>query len=57
MESSTSCKCKESSAIDLQGVKISSSGGGVVPTTLHENRPSARIGVVEVQKPMVFCDF
>ena len=26
-------------------------------TTLHENRPSAGIGVVEVQKPMVFCDF
>ena len=28
-----------------------------MPTTLHENRPSAGIGVVEVQKPMVFCDF
>ena len=26
-----------------------------MPTTLHENRPSAGIGVVEVQKPMVFC--
>ena len=25
-----------------------------MPTTLHENRPSAGIGVVEVQKPMVF---
>ena len=30
---------------------------GVVPTTLHENRPSAGIGVVEVQKPMVFLRF
>ena len=29
-----------------------------MPTTLHENRPSAGIGVVEVQEPMVFfCDF
>ena len=28
-----------------------------MPTTLHENRPSAGIGVVEVQKPMVFSDF
>ena len=28
-----------------------------MPTTLHENRPSAGIGMVEVQKPMVFCDF
>ena len=28
-----------------------------MPTTLHENRPSAGIGVVEVQKPMFFCDF
>ena len=28
-----------------------------MPTTLHENRPSAGIGVVEVQKLMVFCDF
>ena len=29
-----------------------------MPTTLHENRPSAGIGVVEVQKPMCFfCDF
>ena len=28
-----------------------------MPTTLHENRHSAGIGVVEVQKPMVFCDF
>ena len=29
-----------------------------MPTTLHENRPSAGIGVVEVQKQMVFfCDF
>ena len=28
-----------------------------MPTTLHENRPSAGIGVVEVQKPMVFYDF
>ena len=28
-----------------------------MPTTLHENRPSAGIGVVEVQKPKVFCDF
>ena len=28
-----------------------------MPTTLHENRPSAGIGVVQVQKPMVFCDF
>ena len=27
-----------------------------MPTTLHENRPSAGIGVVEVQKP-IFCDF
>ena len=27
-----------------------------MPTTLHENRPSAGIGVVEVQKPMVFCE-
>ena len=26
-----------------------------MPTTLHENRPSAGIGVVEVQKPMVFA--
>ena len=25
-----------------------------MPTTLHENQPSAGIGVVEVQKPMVF---
>ena len=25
-----------------------------MPTTLHENRPSAGIGVVEVQKPMFF---
>ena len=25
-----------------------------MPTTLHENRPSAGIGVVEVQKPMCF---
>ena len=25
-----------------------------MPTTLHENRPSAGIGVVEVKKPMVF---
>ena len=25
-----------------------------MPTTLHENRPSAGIGVVEVQKPMLF---
>ena len=29
----------------------------VVPTTLHENRSSAGIGVVEVQKLEVFCDF
>ena len=28
-----------------------------MPTTLHQNRPSAGIGVVEVQKPMVFSDF
>ena len=28
-----------------------------MPTTLHESRPSAGIGVVEVQKPMVFGDF
>ena len=28
-----------------------------MPTTLHENRPSAGIGVVEVQKLEVFCDF
>ena len=28
-----------------------------MPTTLHENRPSAEIGVVEVQKFMVFVDF
>ena len=29
-----------------------------MPTTLRENGPSAGIGVVEVQKPMVFfCDF
>ena len=28
-----------------------------MPTTLHENRPSAGIGVVEVQKPMVFLRF
>ena len=28
-----------------------------MPTTLHENRPSAGIGVVEVQKPMVFVRF
>ena len=28
-----------------------------MPTTLHENRPSARIGVVEVQKLEVSCDF
>ena len=28
-----------------------------MPTTLHENRPSAGIGVVEVQKHMFFCDF
>ena len=56
-ESSASCKCKESSAIDLRGVKISSWGGGVVPTTLHENRPSVGIGVVEVQKLEVVCDF
>ena len=28
-----------------------------MPTTLHENRPSARIGVVKVQKPMVFLRF
>ena len=28
-----------------------------MPTTLHENRPSAGIGLVEVQKPIVFCDF
>ena len=28
-----------------------------VPTTLHENRPSAGIGVVEVQKLKVFYDF
>ena len=28
-----------------------------MPTTLHENRPSAGIGVVEVQKLKVFCDF
>ena len=26
-----------------------------MPTTLHENRPSAGIGVVEVQKPMTLC--
>ena len=26
-----------------------------MPTTLHENRPSAGIGVVEVQKPWVFA--
>ena len=28
-----------------------------MPTTLHENRPSAGIGVVEVQKPMFFLRF
>ena len=28
-----------------------------MPTTLHENRPSAGIGVVEVQKLEIFCDF
>ena len=28
-----------------------------MPTTLHENRPSAGIGVVEVQNPWFFCDF
>ena len=28
-----------------------------MPTTLHENRPSAGIGVVEVQKPMGFLRF
>ena len=28
-----------------------------MPTTLHENRPSAGIGVVEVQKPIVFWRF
>ena len=28
-----------------------------MPTTLHENRPSAGIGVVEVQKLEFFCDF
>ena len=28
-----------------------------MPTTLYENRPSAGIGVVEVQKLEVFCDF
>ena len=52
-ESSASCKCKEPSAIDLRGVKISS----LVPTTLHENRPSAGIGVVEVQKLKFFAIF
>ena len=49
--------CEELKSLDLRGVKISSWGGGIVPTTLHENRPSAGIGVVEVQKPMVFSDF
>ena len=28
-----------------------------MPTTLHENRPSAGIGVVEVQKLEFFYDF
>ena len=49
MESSASCKCMESSA----SCKCMESSA----TTLHENRPTAGIGVVEVQQLEVFCDF
>ena len=57
---SASCTCKlqvRAHEIDLRGVKISSSGGGVAPTTLYESRPFAGTGMVEVQKlEFVFYD-
>ena len=57
MESSASCKCTELSASCKCRSQVQLTCK-VVPTTLHTNRPSAGIGVVEVQKfEVFFCDF
>ena len=64
MEPSATCKCMESrSQVQVASarsqVQLTSllRAAGVVPTTLYENRPSAGIGVVEVQKLTGFCEF